>query len=52
MKLPDKFEAALVYAKRAHGDQPGKKPGIPYIARIGTLCAREKGSNMDTGFRR
>src|SRR5438046_4395306 len=34
MKLSEKFEEALVYATRAHGDQMRKKTGIPYIAHI------------------
>src|SRR5260370_22136462 len=34
MKLSEKFEEALVYAARAHGNQMRKKTGIPYIAHI------------------
>ncbi len=34
MKLSEKFEEALVYATRAHGNQTRKKTGIPYIAHI------------------
>src|SRR3989440_12615552 len=34
MKLSEKFEEALVYATRAHGDQMRKKTGIPFIAHI------------------
>ncbi|PYL24723.1 MAG: phosphohydrolase [Verrucomicrobia bacterium] len=34
MKLSEKFEEALVYATRAHGNQTRKKTGIPFIAHI------------------
>src|SRR5256714_2940958 len=34
MKLSEKFEEALIYATRAHGNQMRKKTGIPYIAHI------------------
>jgi (p)ppGpp synthase/HD superfamily hydrolase len=34
MKLSEKFEAALVYATRVHGDQMRKKTGIPFVAHI------------------
>src|SRR5438046_2162596 len=34
MKLSEKFEEALVYATRAHGDKMRKKTGIPYVAHI------------------
>ena len=32
MKLSEKFEEALIYAARVHGNQTRKKTGIPYIA--------------------
>ena len=34
MKLSAKFEEALIYATRAHGDQMRKKTGIPFTAHI------------------
>jgi (p)ppGpp synthase/HD superfamily hydrolase len=34
VKLSAKFEEALIYATRAHGDQMRKKTGIPYVAHI------------------
>src|SRR5690242_16165312 len=34
MKLSNKFEEALIYATRAHGNQMRKKTGIPYVAHI------------------
>jgi (p)ppGpp synthase/HD superfamily hydrolase len=34
MKLSEKFEEALIYAARAHGNQMRKKTRIPYIAHI------------------
>lgn len=34
MKLSQKFEEALIYATRAHGNQTRKKTGIPFIAHI------------------
>ena len=34
MKLSEKFQEALIYATRAHGDQMRKKTGIPFIAHI------------------
>jgi len=47
MKLSEKFEEALVYATRAHGDQMRKKTGIPYIAHIlgAAAIALEYGAN-------
>src|ERR1700752_5439573 len=47
MKLSEKFEEALVYATRAHGDQTRKKTGIPYIAHIlgVSAIAMEYGAN-------
>src|SRR6267154_2853830 len=47
MKLSEKFEEALVYATRAHGDQMRKKTGIPYIAHILGVAAiaMEYGAN-------
>jgi (p)ppGpp synthase/HD superfamily hydrolase len=47
MKLSAKFEEALSYATRAHGDQMRKKTGIPYIAHIlgVTAIAMEYGAN-------
>ena len=47
MKLSEKFEEALIYAARAHGDQIRKKTGIPYIAHIlgVTAIALEYGAN-------
>lgn len=34
MKLSAKFEEALIYATRLHGDQTRKKTGIPFVAHI------------------
>ena len=34
MKLSEKFQEALIYATRAHGDQMRKETGIPFIAHI------------------
>jgi (p)ppGpp synthase/HD superfamily hydrolase len=34
VKLSQKFEEALIYATRAHGDQTRKKTGIPFVAHI------------------
>ena len=34
MKVSEKFQEALIYATRAHGDQMRKKTGIPFIAHI------------------
>src|SRR5216110_1024467 len=47
MKLSEKFEEALIYATRAHGNQMRKKTGIPYIAHIlgVTAIALEYGAN-------
>jgi (p)ppGpp synthase/HD superfamily hydrolase len=47
MKLSEKFEAALVYATRAHRDQMRKKTGIPFVAHIlgVTAIALEYGAN-------
>src|SRR5690242_21450582 len=47
MKLSEKFEAALIYATRAHGNQMRKKTGIPYVAHIlgVTAIALEYGAN-------
>src|SRR5207248_8452284 len=47
MKLSEKFEEALVYATRAHGDQMRKKTGIPFIAHILGVAAiaMEYGAN-------
>jgi len=47
MKLSEKFQEALVYATRAHGDQMRKKTGIPFIAHIlgVTAIAMEYGAN-------
>src|SRR5206468_11929753 len=47
MKLSEKFEEALIYATRAHGNQTRKKTGIPYIAHIlaVTAIALEYGAN-------
>src|SRR5437773_4938040 len=47
MKLSKKFEEALVYATRAHGDQMRKKTGIPFIAHILGVAAiaMEYGAN-------
>ena len=47
MKLSEKFEEALIYATRAHGDQTRKKTGIPFAAHIlgVTAIALEYGAN-------
>ena len=47
MKLSEKFEEALIYAVRAHGNQTRKKTGIPFIAHIlgVTAIALEYGAN-------
>jgi (p)ppGpp synthase/HD superfamily hydrolase len=47
MKLSQKFEEALIYATRTHGEQTRKKTGIPYIAHIlgVTAIALEYGAN-------
>jgi (p)ppGpp synthase/HD superfamily hydrolase len=47
MKLSEKFEEALIYATRVHGNQTRKKTGIPYIAHIlgVTAIALEYGAN-------
>ena len=47
MKLSKKFEEALIYATRVHGDQTRKKTGIPYTAHIlgVTAIAMEYGAN-------
>ena len=47
MKLSEKFQEALLYATRAHGDQMRKKTGIPFIAHIlgVTAIAMEYGAN-------
>jgi (p)ppGpp synthase/HD superfamily hydrolase len=47
MKLSEKFQEALIYAMRAHGDQMRKKTGIPFIAHIlGVVAiAMEYGAN-------
>src|SRR5262249_57992709 len=47
MKLSQKFEEALIYATRAHGDQTRKKTGMPFIAHIlgVTAIALEYGAN-------
>lgn len=47
MKLSEKFEEALVYATRVHGNQTRKKTGIPFIAHIlgVTAIALEYGAN-------
>jgi (p)ppGpp synthase/HD superfamily hydrolase len=34
VRLSKKFQEALIYATRAHGDQMRKKTGIPFIAHI------------------
>jgi (p)ppGpp synthase/HD superfamily hydrolase len=34
MKLSEKFEEALIYSTRTHGDQTRKKTGIPFAAHI------------------
>ena len=45
--LSERFEEALTYATRAHGDQVRKKTGIPFIAHIlgVTAIALEYGAN-------
>src|SRR5438093_4034621 len=47
MRLSEKFQEALNYATRAHGDQMRKKTGIPFIAHIlgVTAIAMEYGAN-------
>ena len=47
MNLSEKFEEALIYATRAHGDQTRKKTGIPFVAHIlgVTAIALEYGAN-------
>src|SRR5215472_3619322 len=47
MKLSEKFQEALIYATRAHGDQMRKKTGIPFIAHVlgVTAIAMEYGAN-------
>src|SRR5438309_12050775 len=47
MKLSEKFQEALIYATRAHGDQMRKKTGIPFIAHIlgVSAIAMEYGAN-------
>src|SRR6266403_1256633 len=47
MKLSEKFEEALMYATRAHGNQTRKKTGIPFVAHIlgVTAIALEYGAN-------
>ena len=47
MKLSKKFEEALIYATRAHGNQTRKKTGIPFVAHIlgVTAIALEYGAN-------
>jgi (p)ppGpp synthase/HD superfamily hydrolase len=47
MKLSEKFQEALLYATRAHGDQTRKKTGIPVIAHLlgVTAIAMEYGAN-------
>src|SRR5882762_8467327 len=47
MKLSEKFEEALIYATRAHGNQTRKKTGILFIAHIlgVTAIALEYGAN-------
>src|SRR5262249_50850945 len=47
MKPSEQFEAALVYATRAHGDQMRKKTGIAFVAHIlgVTAIALEYGAN-------
>ena len=34
MKVTEKFEEALIYATRLHGDQTRKKTGIPFVGHI------------------
>src|SRR5207253_11297597 len=47
MKLSEKFEEALIYATRAHGNQMRKKTRIPFVAHIlgVTAIALEDGAN-------
>ena len=47
MKLSEKFEEALIYSTRAHGNQTRKKTGIPFVAHIlgVTAIALEYGAN-------
>jgi (p)ppGpp synthase/HD superfamily hydrolase len=47
MKLSEKFQEALIYATRAHGDQTRKKTGIPFVAHIlgVSAIAMEYGAN-------
>ena len=47
MKLSEKFEEALIYATRAHGNQTRKKTGIPFVAHIlgVTAISLEYGAN-------
>jgi len=48
MKLSEKFQEALIYATRAHGNQMRKKTGIPFIAHIlgVTAIAMEYGASQ------
>ena len=52
MKLSEKFEQALIYATRAHGNQTRKKTGIPFVAHIlgVTAIALEYGANENEGI--
>ena len=54
MKLSNKFEEALTYATRAHGNQMRKKTGIPYVAHIlgVSAIALEYGANATEANRR
>src|SRR6476660_2793854 len=47
MKLAEKFEEALIYATRAHGNQMRKKTGSPFVAHIlgVTAISLEYGAN-------
>jgi (p)ppGpp synthase/HD superfamily hydrolase len=47
MKLSEKFEEALIYATRVHGNQTRKKTGIPFVGHIlgVTAIALEYGAN-------
>src|SRR5207248_10882169 len=47
MNLSEKFEEALIYATRAHGNQTRKKTRIPFIAHIlgVTAIALQYGAN-------
>src|SRR5215475_12604444 len=47
MKVTEKFEEALIYATRLHGDQTRKKTGIPFVGHIlgVTAIALEYGAN-------